>query len=292
MDPFSITAGAIGIGGVATTAIAQLHTAIGGYSGAHQDVQNILLSLEQIQAPLAALERLTFPDAAATARALEDLRSTGVANSVNASGEACSKLTKDLKRWTRHSKPDELSFRDKFLVGLWNKEKISTLKTQLQSCAQTLHLAVSATQLVVQLRSERQSETSQESVRKDLQAIEAAIHRHMRNTQEQQIEAKRHLEELEEGYDSAANVDEAIAEVEKRIDLLEMEKVNCGVVFAQANSSRSGIDIGKVLTTDDSTAFVGLPISVVGKVNLRVGEVTTQGGSTSYVGVFAENVSI
>ncbi|KAH7066500.1 hypothetical protein FB567DRAFT_542258 [Paraphoma chrysanthemicola] len=292
MDPFSITAGAIGIGGVATTAIAQLHTAIGGYSGAHQDVQNILLSLEQIQAPLAALERLTIPDAAATARAREDLRSTGVANSVNASGEACSKLTKDLKRWTRHSNADELSFRDRFLIGLWNREKISTLKMQLQSCAQTLHLAVSATQLVVQLRSERQSERSHESVGKELKAIEVAIQSHMRNTQEQQAEANRRLEQLEETYDGATDANEAIAEVEKRIELLEMEMVNCGVVFAQTKSSRSGIDIGKVLTTDNSKAFVGLPPSVVGKVNLRVGEVTTQAGSTSHVGVFADNVSI
>jgi hypothetical protein len=114
----------------------------------------------------------------------------------------------------------------------------------------------------------------------------------MRSTQKQQDEAKELLQRLEETYDSIPNVDQAIAEVEKRAELLETDQVNCGVILAQANASRSGIDIGKVLTTDQSTAFVGLPASVVGKVNLRVSEVTTQGGSTSHVGVFAENISI
>jgi hypothetical protein len=147
MDPFSITAGSIGIAGVATAAIGQLHSIIDGFAGAHQDAQAISSHLQQIQAPLAVLEQLTFPDAAATSRTVADLKKTGVASSVNASGDACSKFAKDLERWTRHSKPAKLSFRDKFLVGVWNKEKIGTLKTQLQSCAETLQLAVSTTQL-------------------------------------------------------------------------------------------------------------------------------------------------
>lgn len=145
---------------------------------------------------------------------------------------------------------------------------------------------------MVQLRSEKLSETDRASTRRALQAIEEAIQNHMRSTQKQQDEARELLQRLEETYDSISNVDQAIAEVEKRAELLETDQVNSGVIFAQANASRSGIDIGKILTTDQSNAFVGLPASVVGKVDLRISEVTTQGGSTSHVGVFAENISI
>jgi len=98
------------------------------------------------------------------------------------------------------------------------------------------------------------------------------------------------VQQLEEEHDGSTEYDQAIAEVEKRKAVLEADQVACGVVFAQAESSRSGIDIGKVLTSDQSKAFVGLPPSVVGKVNLRVGEVTTQRGSTSFVGVFGGSI--
>jgi hypothetical protein len=76
----------------------------------------------------------------------------------------------------------------------------------------------------------------------------------------------------------------------KQEKIIGASQVSCGVVFAQAESSRSGVDIGKILTTEKSRAFVGLPPRVVGKVNLRVGEVTTQGGSTSHVGLYPEDI--
>jgi len=146
-DPFSITAGAIGITGATTTAIGQLHTLISGYAGANEEVRGIKSGLEELQAPLSVLESLTFTNASVSAKAIEDLQKAGVAESVNACGVTCAKFNTDLGRWTRHSKPDKLSFRDKFLVGVWNKEKIVTLKTQLQCSTQTLQLAVSTTQL-------------------------------------------------------------------------------------------------------------------------------------------------
>jgi hypothetical protein len=43
---------------------------------------------------------------------------------------------------------------------------------------------------------------------------------------------------------------------------------------------------------EKSLALVGLPQSVVGKVNLRDGDVTTKGGSTSHVGVFVNDTRL
>jgi hypothetical protein len=143
---------------------------------------------------------------------------------------------------------------------------------------------------MVQLRPESLSEVDRENARRGLEVIETQVQQHLHRAHEQQIEAENRSQQLEEDHDGTAEYDQAIDEVAKRIEVLEADKVSCGVVFAQVRSKRSGIDIGKVLTTDKSLAYVGLPQNVVGKINLRIGEVTTQGESTSHVGVFKDDV--
>jgi hypothetical protein len=143
----------------------------------------------------------------------------------------------------------------------------------------------------IQLRSENLPESDRVITRKSLEAIETKIQEHLLLASEQQTEAQKRIKQLEEEHDGTAEFDQAIDEATKRAQILEADQVSCGVVFTQAESMRSGIDIGKVLTAQKSTAFVGLPPSVVGKVNLRIREVTTTEGSTSHVGVFG-NVNI
>jgi hypothetical protein len=147
MDPFSITAGAIGITGVATTSIAQLHTLINGLSEAQDVVTDVASTLANIERPLAALEQLIISDEAASIGAREDLKKTGVAEAVNKCGDACSDFSKNLTKWTRHSTTKKLSLRDRLSVGVWNKEKIRTFRMQLRSCEATVHFAVTSTQL-------------------------------------------------------------------------------------------------------------------------------------------------
>jgi hypothetical protein len=303
MDPFSITAGSIGITGFATASFGQLHTIISGFAEAHEEVRDIKSSLENIQHPLSALTQIPATQQAITCAARDDLKRAGLAEAVNSCGDACAKFSKDLERWTKHSAANRMSFRDRFLVGVWHKEKIRTLRTQLQSCSETLQLAVSSTQLyalyapsrkairtdddsVIQLRSEGLSEVDRESTRRSLQAVEDKLQEHLLLSKDQQTDARTRIQELEEEHDGSADFDQAIEEATKRVQVLEADQVSCGVVFAQAESMRSGIDIGKVLTSQKSTAYVGMPPSVVGKVNLRIGEVTTQDGATSHVGVF------
>ena len=147
MDPFSITAGAIGITGFATTSIVQLHSLVGGLSEAQDLVADIASSLANIERPLAALEELSIPDESTSIAAKEDLRKAGVAEAVNKCGSACNEFSKNLAKWTKHSSTARLSLRDRMSVGVWNREKIRTLKMQLQSCEATVQFAVTSTQL-------------------------------------------------------------------------------------------------------------------------------------------------
>lgn len=149
---------------------------------------------------------------------------------------------------------------------------------------------------MVQLRSDRTSEADRENLKKQLQALETKIQEHLDLTKKQQDEAHDRKQELQEEpedeEDGGAQRTLAIKEVEERAHLLEADQISCGVVFSQVRSKRTGQEIGKVITSDNSKALVGLPESVVGKINQRIREVITQKGSTAVVGVFGSNVSM
>jgi hypothetical protein len=110
----------------------------------------ILLQTWAIQRPLAALGELEIPNSATYAAAKKDLEKTGVAEAVNKCGEACADFNEKLNKWTKHSSNTKLSLRDRLSVGVWNKEKIRTFRTRVQSCQAIVQFSVESTQLYVQ----------------------------------------------------------------------------------------------------------------------------------------------
>ena len=147
MDPLSITAGTLGITQFAVSSIVQLHSLIDGLAEAKEIAQDISSNLEGVQRPLAALENLVILDLATRAAVTADLENTGIVEAVNDCGDACAKFTENLRKWTKHSSGTEISLRDRFTVGIWNKEKIRTFRIQVQSCQATVQFAVASTQL-------------------------------------------------------------------------------------------------------------------------------------------------
>ena len=147
MDPFSITVGTLGITGFALSSIEHLRDLIGSFADAKDVVQDITSNLEAIQHPLTTLEQLTISDHATYAEAKSDLEITGVVEAVNRCGQACADFTWKLQQWTKHSNNSKLSLRDRFSVGLWNREKIRTFRTQIQSCQAIVQFAIESTQL-------------------------------------------------------------------------------------------------------------------------------------------------
>jgi hypothetical protein len=214
MDPLSITASTIGITQFAISSIVQLHD-FNNLAEAREVVQDIASNLEGVQRPLATLEELNISDLATYTAAKVDLEKTGVVDAVNNCGQACANFTDNLKQWTKHSGSTKLSLRDRFSVGVWNKEKIRTFRMQVQSCQATVQFAITSTQLyaslyilgsrmyadaperIVQLRSEYTSETDREKLKTQLQALEAKIQEHIDLTKKQQDEAQKRRQELQ-----------------------------------------------------------------------------------------------
>jgi hypothetical protein len=143
---------------------------------------------------------------------------------------------------------------------------------------------------MVQLRSEKTSEADRGGVKKQLQTLETKIKEHIDLTKRQQdeIQEKKRVleEESRDEEDRGTDRELAIQEVEKQSHLLKADQESCGVVLSQVWFNRSGQEITNVLTLDNSKAQVGMPESVVGRVNQRITDIRTEGGSTAYVGIF------
>jgi hypothetical protein len=147
MDPFTITTGAIGITGFAITSMGQLHNLINNISEAQNVVSDVSSCLANIQRPLDALKQISISDEAISTAAKDDLQKAGVAEAMNSCGMACDEFSKNLTKWTKNSSSTKISLRDRLSVSVWNREKIRTLRTQLQSCEATVNFAVTNTQL-------------------------------------------------------------------------------------------------------------------------------------------------
>jgi hypothetical protein len=147
---------------------------------------------------------------------------------------------------------------------------------------------------MLQLRSEVVSRADRESLKEQLRTLETSIQDHLDLIKKQQAEARARKQELEEEseeedeeFDDAERT-LAIKSVEERASVLEADQVSCGVVFLQARSRRSGQEIGRVETTDNSEAFVGMPESAIGKIKQQlIGVVITQGHSIARVGIMS-----
>lgn len=147
MDPFSITTGVLGITGFALSSINNLRGLIDGLEEAKYVLEDVTSNLKAIQHPLSALKDLQISDSTTYNETKKDLEKTGVAEAVNNCGKACAEFTKKLEQWTKHSNAMKLSLRDRLSVGLWNKEKIQTFRTQVSSCRAIVQFAIGSAQL-------------------------------------------------------------------------------------------------------------------------------------------------
>ncbi|OQE09546.1 hypothetical protein PENVUL_c006G04981 [Penicillium vulpinum] len=237
MDPFSLTLGALGITEFALSRISNLRRLINSLSEANDVMQDVTSNLEAIERPLAALENLQISDSTTYAETREVLEKTGVAEAVNICGQACAGFTKKLEQWTKHSSSTKLSLRDRLSVGLWNKEKIQTFRTQVATCQAIVQFAIDSAQLIIIVRCENASKTAREETEKQLRALETSIQEHIELTKRKQDEALQHKEELEnpeyesEDEDHDAQRALAIPEIEEQSRVLEADQTASRAVY-------------------------------------------------------------
>lgn len=151
------------------------------------------------------------------------------------------------------------------------------------------------TERLVQMRSEQLSEAQRKFIGTQLECIKTRTEEQLALSKSQHSSALARIQELESLADDEDDEEErdrtlAAQTVKDRIGILEASQISYGVIFAQAETGRSGQVIGNIITDGDSRALVGLPKSVVGKINQRIGDVTTQNSSKAVVGAFDDDI--
>lgn len=148
MDPFSVSIAAIGITGTAVNSISSLRDTIAGLKDAQKDVDDIRVQLDNIRSPLETLQSLVSDtDEEMSLVSKQVFAKTRTADAVNECGKACETFQKKLLKWTKHSDNDKLSLRDQISVALWNRERVRTFRTRVETCQRMVHFAMSSTQL-------------------------------------------------------------------------------------------------------------------------------------------------
>lgn len=149
---------------------------------------------------------------------------------------------------------------------------------------------------LVQLRSGVASANAHNEIETQLSTLQTEILQHLDATNEEQRITLQRLEELrieeDDGDTDDAERDLAIAEVQSRSKVLETAQVCKGVVYTQIHSRISQQSIEDVITSAESSAIVGLPETVVGKINLRIRSVHTTDHSKAMVGVFPSGFKV
>lgn len=124
--------------------------------------------------------------------------------------------------------------------------------------------------------------------------MEKRISENVELTKQQQADAQKRRQDLERRLDEDEDDDDdeqsklnsALGEVDKQSAVLERHLEDCGVIFSQLHSGRTGVVIGDVKTDKFSQAMLALPESVIGRINARIGNVSTTDHSSTFIGVY------
>lgn len=138
------------------------------------------------------------------------------------------------------------------------------------------------------------SDTDRANTKQQLQILETKIETHLELTKKLISKVSERKLQLQGAMDDEDDddVERTLSEVDKQSHMLEQEQVSTGIFHSQVHARVTGQEIGDVLTEGGSSALVGLPKSVVGKINQRIGNVTTSGNSSATIGVFPDNVEV
>jgi len=147
---------------------------------------------------------------------------------------------------------------------------------------------------MVQLRSEQSFDADRQSTKQQLQVLKTKIEDHREWTQQlsdENIDRRDQLQVAIAEAEGEAQDDLAIAirEVDEQDRILEEDFVSSTVLHAEVHAKLAEQTIGNVMMGDGSITTVGLPKSVVGKMNQRIGNVTAESNSRGAVGVYPDN---
>ncbi|KAG9550042.1 hypothetical protein KCU71_g14589, partial [Aureobasidium melanogenum] len=289
-DPFSIVAGVVGI--VAATAHA-IHAAvdlIDKIEGAPKAVYQIRAELNDTESVVRDLETILDRDGKNKIWT-QLLGESKLSNALKNLKAVCESFVSALKEWTRHSPScDKFSFQDSFVIAMQSR-KISALSKQLNSCKQTVMMAMSSCALQGQVQNTQTTErivellTTQEREATGLFAAQRAVIESL-NSKEQQLEVSKKQPEVADDINELGRVQEDIDNVH-RASLVVGQFATVSEYVAKSSAAiRTNQDIGNVVIAELGFGAIGMSnVDEVSDVKQKIGDVSFGKKSTGFVGI-------
>ena len=145
-DPFSITAGAVGITSVALQSITALLEDIQAVKNAPEVIADLKEDLSAVETVLTTLNSELEESALGT---LSPGAQAGLRLATANCRRACDKFRTKLKKWTKHSADDTMHWWDRVRVGLFAEADVEMLSEQLRKCKDTVGAAIGTATLYV-----------------------------------------------------------------------------------------------------------------------------------------------
>lgn len=136
-DPLSVTASVVGIVGPALHGVRLLAEDLEQIKDAPKNIASLKERISLIEGGLVTLKSIGAQEWNALGVA-EDTKST-----IKKCGEICTGFSADIKRWTRHSQGDSLTFLDRSKIGFWKQQRITSMEKELQYCQASITQVVS-----------------------------------------------------------------------------------------------------------------------------------------------------
>lgn len=189
MDPFSITAGVVGITAPVLQCVQHLRNNIQAIIDAPTEITSLGEELQVIEQGIAAIQKVSD----AQWKSLGDGVVTQFKNGMKHCKRCCSKFQATIDHWTRRGKDGKFSLRDRTVIGLFRQNQIKSTASQLQNCKATLISIVS----IATLHSSLQQSWKAEEISKMLSTKEGEISTAISTTEKQLVEADTRFGQLQ-----------------------------------------------------------------------------------------------
>ena len=134
MDPFSITAGVVGIVAPTLHCVQLLAKDLQNIADAPDAVKALSTDLQSVDLALASVQAMTDPQW----KSLGDAVTAQSEAAITSCKTSCERFKTSLDRWTRHSTDGTLSWQDRATLGVFRQGHIKSISEQLQNCHITL----------------------------------------------------------------------------------------------------------------------------------------------------------
>ncbi|GAB1319496.1 hypothetical protein MFIFM68171_09706 [Madurella fahalii] len=244
MDPFSITAGVVGIVAPTLHCVRLLVEDLQNIADAPDAVKALTNDLQSVGLALASVQAVTNSQW----ESLGDAITAQSKAAITSCKTSCERFRTSLDRWTRHSTDGTLTWRDRATLGLFRQGHIKSMSEQLQNCNITLTSVAS----IATLHSSLQQTQAAEEIKTMISTKETAVN------------------------DALAATNDQSAEVGAKLEALTLAEPDEGETDADQTAATKQIAMEKKALGESRMVFEGL-LSVIqtAAANARAGQGTT-----------------